>query len=181
VAFSSLPVLAYGVLEQTFPPDILMKYPILYKLNRGNKMLQVKRIILWLFFAYFEAAVMFFPLLASWSLFESIGHGFGLGAFSLTLSGNVLTVISLKILVDSRHCTTVFFAAIILSIALFVACMALFSYFIIERNFIALTYANVLSAPSMWLFLLFTTVTALLPDFLLHYLNENKILGMQAV
>jgi len=47
--FTSVPILLYGLLEQNYNAEKLMKRPYLYKLNRNNYLMSRQQFTVWLF------------------------------------------------------------------------------------------------------------------------------------
>lgn len=47
--FTSVPILLYGILEQDYQADQLLKYPQLYKLHKRNYLLSKTQFLLWMF------------------------------------------------------------------------------------------------------------------------------------
>jgi phospholipid-translocating ATPase len=46
--YTSVPVVIYGLSEQTFPEETLLKNPELYRLNRANHEMKWYRLLIWL-------------------------------------------------------------------------------------------------------------------------------------
>ena len=46
--YTSVPVVIYGLSEQTFPEDVLLKNPELYRINRANHEMKWYRLLIWL-------------------------------------------------------------------------------------------------------------------------------------
>ena len=53
--YTSVPVVVYGLSEQTFPQKILLENPELYRLNRGNHEMMWYRMLLWLLVGLWHA------------------------------------------------------------------------------------------------------------------------------
>jgi phospholipid-translocating ATPase len=53
--YTSVPVVVYGLSEQTFPEKTLLDNPELYRLNRGNHEMKWYRILMWLLTGFWHA------------------------------------------------------------------------------------------------------------------------------
>lgn len=49
VIFTSFPIMIYGLFEQNYSADILLRKPYLYRLNQGNYLLSMQKLFLWIF------------------------------------------------------------------------------------------------------------------------------------
>lgn len=47
VIFTSLPILVFGLLEQDYSADRLLRYPYMYKIYKKNYLLSKKQFYLW--------------------------------------------------------------------------------------------------------------------------------------
>ncbi len=175
--YALFPVLAYGALEKTFPAEVLLKNPQLYALNRGNSLLNCKQLFLWLFIALYESAAVFFPSYLAWSTVYK--EGFDGWSFGLFLAGTILTVVSFKILIDSRYWTVIFLSAIIISLVLFI-CITMIISQVWTTSSIYLSYPRILRSPGLWALFLLCLAIAILPDVLLQYMYDSRAVAMLA-
>lgn len=49
VIFTSFPIMMYGLFEQNYSADTLLRKPYLYRLNQGNCLLSMQQLFLWIF------------------------------------------------------------------------------------------------------------------------------------
>lgn len=48
IVFTSMPVLAFGLLAQDYSASKLINYPQYYTLNKKNRLLSINQIIIWM-------------------------------------------------------------------------------------------------------------------------------------
>ena len=175
--YAILPVLAYGALEKTFPAEVLLNNPQLYAINRENSLLNCSQLVVWLLIALYESVAVFFPTYLAWSMFDP--EGLDLPSFGLFLAGTMLTVVSFKILIDSRHWTVIFVGSIVVSLALFIS-ITMFISQNWANSSIYLVYLPILSSPGLWMLFTICVCLAILPDVLLQYMYDTKAVAMLA-
>ncbi len=175
--YAMFPVMTYGALEKTFPSAVLMENPQLYAINRHNKLLSIGQLLLWLTVGLFESAAVFFPTYAAWSTFDL--EGFDSWSFGLFMAGTMLTVITFKILIDSRHWTFLFVASVALSFALFVSATMFISEVWVASD-IYLIYPRIVSSPGLWSLFVICVSFAILPDILLQYMYDSRAMVLLA-
>ncbi|KAL7979542.1 hypothetical protein Chor_004700 [Crotalus horridus] len=99
ICFTSLPIVAYSLLEQHVPIDVLMTFPKLYLNVSDNAMLQLKPFVYWTFLGLFDGCVFFF---GAYFLFQSAsiednGKMAGLWTFGTMVFTVLVFTVTLKV------------------------------------------------------------------------------------
>uniref|UniRef100_A0A3Q1LWW8 Phospholipid-transporting ATPase n=1 Tax=Bos taurus TaxID=9913 RepID=A0A3Q1LWW8_BOVIN len=103
ICFTSLPILAYSLLEQHINIDTLTSDPRLYMKISGNAMLQLGPFLYWTFLAAFEGTVFFFGtyfLFQTTSLDEN-GKVYGNWTFGTIIFTILVFTVTLKLALDT--------------------------------------------------------------------------------
>lgn len=72
IFFSSCPIFFYGLTEQPYSADVLMRDPLLYKKNRKNNLMTFKKFLPWLISAMWHSVVAYFLPYLSWGNFDEM-------------------------------------------------------------------------------------------------------------
>uniref|UniRef100_A0A4W3J8E7 Phospholipid-transporting ATPase n=1 Tax=Callorhinchus milii TaxID=7868 RepID=A0A4W3J8E7_CALMI len=104
ICFTSLPILAYSLLEQHINMEALKKEPSLYRNIANNAMLQWKPFLYWTFLGLFNGLVFFFGtyFLCNNSILENSGQVFGNWTFGTVVYTALVFTVNLKLALDTR-------------------------------------------------------------------------------
>ncbi|KAM6125106.1 phospholipid-transporting ATPase IG [Phoenicopterus ruber ruber] len=107
ICFTSLPILAYSLLEQHINIDRLTSEPQLYMKVSDNAMLQWRPFLYWTFLGAFEGLVFFFGVyfLFQNSSLEDNGKVFGNWTFGTIVFTVLVFTVTLKLALDTRFWT----------------------------------------------------------------------------
>uniref|UniRef100_A0A8C3V0G5 Phospholipid-transporting ATPase n=1 Tax=Catharus ustulatus TaxID=91951 RepID=A0A8C3V0G5_CATUS len=107
ICFTSLPILAYSLLEQHISIDTLTSDPQLYMKVSDNAMLQWRPFLYWTFLGAFEGLVFFFGVyfLFQNSSLEDNGKVFGNWTFGTIVFTVLVFTVTLKLALDTRFWT----------------------------------------------------------------------------
>uniref|UniRef100_A0A803TW24 Phospholipid-transporting ATPase n=1 Tax=Anolis carolinensis TaxID=28377 RepID=A0A803TW24_ANOCA len=177
ICFTSLPIVAYSLLEQHVHIDTLMAFPKLYLNVSDNAMLQLKPFLYWTFLGLFDGCVFFF---GTYFLFQDASiQDNGKVIFLLITAGNwtfgtmVFTVlvftVTLKLALDTRYWTWMNHFVIWGSLIFYV----FFSFFwggiiwpFLKQQRMYHIFAQLLSSASSWLAMFCLIFVSLLPEIL---------------
>uniref|UniRef100_H0UUX6 Phospholipid-transporting ATPase n=1 Tax=Cavia porcellus TaxID=10141 RepID=H0UUX6_CAVPO len=144
ICFTSLPILAYSLLEQHIHIDTLTSDPRLYMKISGNAMLQLGPFLYWTFLAAFEGAVFFFGtyFLFHTASLEENGKVYGNWTFGTIVFTVLVFTVTLKPFLKQQR-----------------------MYFI---------FAQMLSSVSTWLAVILLIFISLFPEILLIVLKNVR-------
>ncbi|EMP35362.1 Putative phospholipid-transporting ATPase IG, partial [Chelonia mydas] len=173
ICFTSLPILAYSLLEQHINIETLTSDPRLYMKISDNAMLQWKPFLYWTFLGTFEGLVFFFGVyfLFQNSSLEDNGKVFGNWTFGTIVFTILVFTVTLKLALDTRFWTWMNHFVIWGSLAFYV----FFSFFwggIIWQPFLKqqrmyFIFAHMVTSISAWLAIVLLIFISLFPEILL--------------
>ncbi|XP_007949918.1 phospholipid-transporting ATPase IG [Orycteropus afer afer] len=181
ICFTSLPILAYSLLEQHINIDTLTSDPRLYMKITGNAMLQLGPFLYWTFLAAFEGTVFFF---GTYFLFQTssledngkVNRTYGAIYFRISIYESSC-VVSLQLALDTRFWTWINHFVIWGSLAFYV----FFSFFwggiiwpFLKQQRMYFVFAQMLSSVSTWLAIVFLIFISLFPEILLIVLKNVR-------
>ncbi|XP_055294189.1 phospholipid-transporting ATPase IG isoform X8 [Moschus berezovskii] len=179
ICFTSLPILAYSLLEQHINIDTLTSDPRLYMKISGNAMLQLGPFLYWTFLAAFEGTVFFFGtyfLFQTTSLDEN-GKVYGNWTFGTVIFTVLVFTVTLKLALDTRFWTWINHFVIWGSLAFYV----FFSFFwggiiwpFLKQQRMYFIFAQMLSSVSIWLAIILLIFISLSPEILLIVLKSVR-------
>ncbi|XP_023591243.1 phospholipid-transporting ATPase IG isoform X7 [Trichechus manatus latirostris] len=179
ICFTSLPILAYSLLEQHINIDTLTSDPRLYMNISGNAMLQLGPFLYWTFLAAFEGTVFFFGtyFLFQTSSLEDNGTVYGNWTFGTIVFTVLVFTVTLKLALDTRFWTWINHFVIWGSLAFYV----FFSFFwggiiwpFLKQQRMYFVFAQMLSSVSTWLAIVFLIFISLFPEILLIVLKTVR-------
>uniref|UniRef100_A0A8B9QN50 Phospholipid-transporting ATPase n=1 Tax=Apteryx owenii TaxID=8824 RepID=A0A8B9QN50_APTOW len=177
ICFTSLPILAYSLLEQHISIDTLTSDPQL-KVS-DNAMLQWKPFLYWTFLGAFEGLVFFFGVyfLFQNSSLEDNGKVFGNWTFGTIVFTVLVFTVTLKLALDTRFWTWMNHFVIWGSLAFYV----FFSFFwggviwpFLKQQRMYFVFAHMLTSVSTWLAIILLIFISLFPEILLIVLKNIK-------
>ncbi|KAM5195408.1 phospholipid-transporting ATPase IG isoform 2-T4 [Hipposideros larvatus] len=180
ICFTSLPILAYSLLEQHINIDTLTSDPRLYMKISDNAMLQLGSFLYWTLLAAFEGTVFFFGtyFLFQTSSLEENAKVFGNWTFGTIVFTVLVFTVTLKLALDTRYWTWINHFVIWGSLAFYV----FFSFFwggiiwpFLKQQRMYFVFAHMLSSVSTWLAIVLLIFISLFPEILLIVLrNVNR-------
>uniref|UniRef100_A0A672VE07 Phospholipid-transporting ATPase n=1 Tax=Strigops habroptila TaxID=2489341 RepID=A0A672VE07_STRHB len=188
ICFTSLPILAYSLLEQHINIDTLTSDPQLYMKVSDNAMLQWRPFLYWTFLGAFEGLVFFFGVyfLFQNSSLEDNGKVFGNWTFGTIVFTVLVFTVTLKLALDTRFWTWMNHFVIWGSLAFYV----FFSFFwggviwpFLKQQRMYFVFTHMLTSVSTWLAIILLIFISLFPEILLIMLwwlmadNPDQQLG----
>uniref|UniRef100_G7Q1U4 Phospholipid-transporting ATPase n=1 Tax=Macaca fascicularis TaxID=9541 RepID=G7Q1U4_MACFA len=179
ICFTSLPILAYSLLEQHINIDTLTSDPRLYMKISGNAMLQLGPFLYWTFLAAFEGTVFFFGtyFLFQTASLEENGKVYGNWTFGTIVFTVLVFTVTLKLALDTRFWTWINHFVIWGSLAFYV----FFSFFwggiiwpFLKQQRMYFVFAQMLSSVSTWLAIILLIFISLFPEILLIVLKNVR-------
>ncbi|KAM4106762.1 hypothetical protein ACB094_04G089800 [Castanea mollissima] len=169
VFFTSLPVIALGVLEQDVSPDLCLKFPMLYQEGVQNLLFSWFRFLCWAFNGVLTATLIFF--LCSHAIeqpaFRKGGEVAGLDVLGTLMYTCIVWVVNCQIALSINYYTLknhIFIWGSIIAWYIF-----LLAYGAMNPNISTTAYKVFIEAcapaPSYWLLTLFVVITCLIPYF----------------
>lgn len=178
VIFTSFPIMMYGLFEQNYSADTLLRKPYLYRLNQGNCLLSMQQLFLWIFLGSWHAIVIFFMpytyiLINPVTLYNNTP--IEQWTFSILVFHLVTLIANLQILLRSSYWTIPLILVVLFSQLIFVA-------FAVTHSFIPIRYDGdmlrvfiiLVSSITFWLLTIVVVVTCLIPDYLLLTYNNYR-------
>ncbi|XP_074864274.1 phospholipid-transporting ATPase IG isoform X1 [Carettochelys insculpta] len=179
ICFTSLPILAYSLLEQHINIETLTSDPRLYMKISNNAMLQWKPFLYWTFLGTFEGLVFFFGVyfLFENSSLEDNGKVFGNWMFGTIVFTILVFTVTLKLALDTRFWTWMNHFVIWGSLAFYV----FFSFFwggiiwpFLKQQRMYFVFAHVVMSVSAWLVIVLLISISLFPEILLIVFKNAK-------
>ncbi|XP_039730711.1 phospholipid-transporting ATPase IG isoform X4 [Pteropus medius] len=179
ICFTSLPILAYSLLEQHINIDTLTSDPRLYMKISGNAMLQLGPFLYWTFLAAFEGIVFFFGtyFLFQTSSLEENAKVYGNWTFGTIVFTVLVFTVTLKLALDTHFWTWINHFVIWGSLAFYI----FFSFFwggiiwpFLKQQRMYFVFAQMLSSVSTWLAIVLLIFISLFPEILLIVLKNVR-------
>uniref|UniRef100_A0A8D0AMA4 Phospholipid-transporting ATPase n=1 Tax=Sander lucioperca TaxID=283035 RepID=A0A8D0AMA4_SANLU len=188
ICFTSMPILAYSLLEQHICMEVLLDNSTLYREIAKNAMLRWGPFLYWTLLGVFHGLLFFFGVryLFSNPALQDNGQVFGNWSYGtivftvlvFTLEANILTCRTLTLLaLDTRHWTWINHFVIWGSLAFYM----FFSFFwggiiwpFLKQQRLYFVFANMLSSVSAWLVIILLILLSLLPEILLVVFRKPR-------
>ncbi|KAI4885360.1 hypothetical protein NFI96_014332 [Prochilodus magdalenae] len=179
ICFTSMPILAYSLLEQHIAIEILLDNATLYREIAKNAMLRWGPFLYWTVLGVFQGLLFFFGVryLFSNPALQDNGQVFGNWSYGTIVFTILVFTVTLKLALDTRHWTWINHFVIWGSLAFYV----FFSFFwggiiwpFLKQQRLYFVFANMLSSVSAWLVIILLILLSLLPDILLVVLRKPK-------
>ncbi|XP_067373672.1 phospholipid-transporting ATPase IG isoform X3 [Channa argus] len=171
ICFTSMPILAYSLLEQHICIDVLLENAILYREIAKNAMLRWRPFLYWTLLGVFHGLVFFFGVRCLFSnpALQDNGQVFGNWSYGTIVFTVLVFTVTLKLALDTRHWTWINHFVIWGSLAFYV----FFSFFwggiiwpFLQQQRLYFVFANMLSSVSAWLVIILLILLSLLPEIL---------------
>ncbi|XP_019718866.1 phospholipid-transporting ATPase IG isoform X3 [Hippocampus comes] len=172
ICFTSMPILAYSLLEQHISIQALLSNAPLYREIRKNAMLRWRPFLYWTLLGVFHGLVFFFGVRCLFrnSALQDDGQVYGNWSYGTIVFTVLVFTVTLKLALDTRHWTWINHFVIWGSLAFYV----LFSFFwggiiwpFLRQQRMYFVFATMLSSLSAWLVIIVLIVLSLLPEILL--------------
>ncbi|XP_051513935.1 phospholipid-transporting ATPase IG-like isoform X2 [Myxocyprinus asiaticus] len=179
ICFTSMPILAYSLLEQHISIKILLDNATLYREIAKNAMLRWRPFLYWTVLGIFQGLLFFFGvrLLFSNPALQDNGQVFGNWSYGTIVFTVLVFTVTLKLALDTRHWTWINHFVIWGSLAFYV----FFSFFwggiiwpFLKQQRLYFVFANLLSSVSAWLVIILLILLSLLPEILLVVLRKPR-------
>ncbi|XP_036424985.1 phospholipid-transporting ATPase 11C isoform X4 [Colossoma macropomum] len=179
ICFTSMPILAYSLLEQHIAIEILLDNATLYREIAKNAMLRWGPFLYWTVLGIFQGLLFFFGVryLFSNPALQDNGQVFGNWSYGTIVFTVLVFTVTLKLALDTRHWTWINHFVIWGSLAFYV----FFSFFwggiiwpFLRQQRLYFVFANMLSSVSAWLVIILLILLSLLPDILLVVLRKPR-------
>ncbi|MGH0162492.1 UNVERIFIED_CONTAM: hypothetical protein FKN15_072072 [Acipenser sinensis] len=179
ICFTSMPIVAYSLLEQHICIESLLENASLYRGIAKNAMLRWGPFLYWTLLGLFEGLVFFFGV---YQLFwnpalADNGQVFGNWTFGTIVFTVLVFTVTLKLAMDTRHWTWVNHVVIWGSVAFYIS----FSFFwggiiwpFMKQQRLYFVFANMLSSVSAWLIVILLIVVSLLPDIVIGVFRQPQ-------
>ncbi|KAL4631648.1 phospholipid-transporting ATPase 11C-like isoform X1 [Arapaima gigas] len=179
ICFTSMPILAYSLLEQHICIEVLLENATLYRQVAKNAMLRWCPFLCWTILGVFQGLLFFFGVhsLFGNSALQDNGQVFGNWSFGTIVFTVLVFTVTLKLALDTRHWTWINHFVIWGSLAFYV----FFSFFwggiiwpFLKQQRLYFVFANMLSSVSAWLVIILLILLSLLPDILVVVLRKPQ-------
>uniref|UniRef100_A0A671UPX9 Phospholipid-transporting ATPase n=1 Tax=Sparus aurata TaxID=8175 RepID=A0A671UPX9_SPAAU len=179
ICFTSMPILAYSLLEQHICMEVLLDNAPLYREIAKNAMLRWGPFVYWTFLGVFHGLLFFFGVrfLFSNPALQDNGQVFGNWSYGTIVFTVLVFTVTLKLALDTRHWTWINHFVIWGSLAFYV----FFSFFwggiiwpFLRQQRLYFVFANMLSSVSAWLVIILLILLSLLPEILLVVFRKPR-------
>uniref|UniRef100_A0A3Q3EY65 Phospholipid-transporting ATPase n=1 Tax=Labrus bergylta TaxID=56723 RepID=A0A3Q3EY65_9LABR len=179
ICFTSMPILAYSLLEQHICIEVLLDNATLYRDIAKNAMLRWGLFLYWTLLGVFHGLLFFFGVrfLFSNPALQDNGQVFGNWSYGTIVFTVLVFTVTLKLALDTRHWTWINHFVIWGSLAFYV----FFSFFwggiiwpFLKQQRLYFVFANMLSSVSAWLVIILLILVSLLPEILLVVFRKPR-------
>ncbi|XP_053284176.1 phospholipid-transporting ATPase IG isoform X2 [Pleuronectes platessa] len=172
ICFTSMPILAYSLLEQHICIQDLLDNATLYRVIAKNAMLRWRPFLYWTLLGVFHGLLFFFGVrfLFSNPALQDNGQVFGNWSYGTIVFTVLVLTVTLKLALDTRHWTWINHFVIWGSLAFYVFFSFLWGGTIwpfLSQQRLYFVFANMLSSVSAWLVIILLVLLSLLPEILL--------------
>uniref|UniRef100_A0A6I8S9Y8 Phospholipid-transporting ATPase n=1 Tax=Xenopus tropicalis TaxID=8364 RepID=A0A6I8S9Y8_XENTR len=186
ICFTSMPILAYSLLEQRINIEILSSNPKLYMRISDNAMLQWGPFLYWTLLGAFEGLVFFFGVyfLFQNPALEGNGQVYGNWSFGTMVFTILVFTVTLKLALDTRYWTWMNHLAIWGSLAFYV----IFSLFwggiiwpFLKQQRMYFVFSHILTSVSIWLGIILLIFVSLYPEIVLILVKNLKTANQKRI
>ncbi|XP_057443138.1 putative phospholipid-transporting ATPase 9 [Lotus japonicus] len=169
VFFSSLPVIALGVLDQDVSARYCLKFPILYQEGVQNILFSWRRILSWMLNGFISAIIIFFFCTKAMGIqaFDEEGRTAGKDMLAATMYTCVVWVVNLQMALAIRYFTLIQHVFIWGSIAFWHLFLLAYGALppSISTNAYKVFIETLAPSPSFWIVTFFVAISTLIPYF----------------
>ncbi|XP_053129386.1 phospholipid-transporting ATPase IG isoform X3 [Hemicordylus capensis] len=178
ICFTSLPIVAYGLLEQHVHIDTLMTFPKFYLNVSDNAMLQWKPFLYWTFLGLFDGFVFFFGayFLFQDNSIDTSGKMSGNWSFGTMVFTVLVFTVTIKLALDTRYWTWFNHFVIWGSLIFYIIFSFFWGGFIWPMNQQRMfhVFAHLLACVTVWLAIFFLIFLSLFPEVLIIVFRNTK-------
>uniref|UniRef100_UPI00358E0955 phospholipid-transporting ATPase IF-like isoform X2 n=1 Tax=Myxine glutinosa TaxID=7769 RepID=UPI00358E0955 len=170
LCFTSLPILAYGLLEQYQTMSTLQNFPILYRKISKNALLAWRPFIGWTLHGLYHAFIFFFGsllLLGDSIASRYYGQVFGHWMLGVLVCTNLVFTVNLKLALDTRYWTWVNHFVIWGTLTFYVVFSLFyggFHWLFLHDQAMHGVFLSLLSSMQVWLLVPLILIACLVPD-----------------
>ncbi|CAL8114228.1 unnamed protein product [Orchesella dallaii] len=165
IFFSSIPILIFGFTEQPYSSETLLSQPHLYKRNRKNSLMTVKKFLPWFLSSLWHSLACYYLPYFSRDNFDNMND---ISTFGTIVFTGVIVATNCKMAVETKYLTWWFLASQIFSYVSYLFFAGMFSEVDLRPGVLAGEFRHVffmmLSSVCFWLLMLLVGVTSTLPD-----------------
>ncbi|XP_008214118.1 probable phospholipid-transporting ATPase IF isoform X1 [Nasonia vitripennis] len=177
IFFSSVPILVYGIIEQNYPDEKLLKFPQLYQLHKKNYLLSPSQFLLWIFMAIWQTCTIYFishyHYIYNPILFD--GTPADHWCFSTCIFHLVTLVINLQLLVLSSYWTIPFALSIITTELFFFAFTFFYSFWNLQYDGnMYRVFPRLMLSPTFWILTVLVITICLIPTYALVMYQNSR-------
>uniref|UniRef100_H3DHF5 Phospholipid-transporting ATPase n=1 Tax=Tetraodon nigroviridis TaxID=99883 RepID=H3DHF5_TETNG len=179
ICFTSMPILAYSLLEQHISINYLLDNSTLYREIGKNGMLRWRPFLHWTLLGVFHGLLFFFGVRSLFSnpALQVDGQVFGNWSYGTIIFTVLVFTVTLKLALDTRHWTWINHFVIWGSLAFYI----IFSFFwggiiwpFLRHQRLYFVFANMLSSVSAWLVIILLILLSLLPEILILVFRKPR-------
>ncbi|XP_055911136.1 phospholipid-transporting ATPase IF isoform X2 [Eupeodes corollae] len=176
VGYTSVPIFFISLTEQLFTQNELMNKPELYMRNTNNKQLHWPYFLQWVAFGIYHAVIIFYFAYGLFTINDvllNVGQPAESSVFGTLLIQLVVVVVNLKLWLQSKFYSYWYIVTIWGSILLFIT--TTIAYNVIDIRYdsdIYWSYNKLLCSIPIWLLVILTIVTCLMPDFTIRVCKD---------
>nr|XP_031846306.1 probable phospholipid-transporting ATPase IF isoform X1 [Nomia melanderi]XP_031846314.1 probable phospholipid-transporting ATPase IF isoform X1 [Nomia melanderi] len=174
--FTCLPIVLYGILEQDYSANVLLRFPYLYKMYRHNYLLNTKQILLWSFLGIWHAIAIYFMTQVTIRInpiFLYNNTPVDQWTFSTFIFHIVTFVANIQVLLHSSYWTLPLVLSVVLSEVVFLLFSICYSLVHVRYDGdMLMVFPKILSSISFWLLTLVILIVCLTPDYLILTYNR---------
>ncbi|ODN03512.1 putative phospholipid-transporting ATPase IH [Orchesella cincta] len=174
IFFSSVPIFVFGLTEQPYSAETLLSQPHLYKRNRKNSLMTVKKFLPWFLSSLWHSVVVYYLPYLSWNNFDNMND---ISTFGTIVFTGVVVVANCKMAVETRYMSWWFLASQLFSYASYLFFAGMFSEVDLRPGLQAGEFHHVffsmLSSVCFWLLMLLVGVTATIPDIIFAVVRHS--------
>ena len=201
IAYTSIPIFVFGLLEQNIGSKRLLKEPHLYKKITRNKLLSIREFCIWFTEAVWHSLVTFFGFYFFWSVYCNVFSKDYLEewSFGFSVYQSVVVVTNLRLCLQSRYWNGFFIGSIIFSFIAFLT-LTFFVQGVRAVPFIANLFLDpnvsdfpgrpehlplsfdtywvvfhVMASPGIWVATFAVVVASLIPDITFSVLRKTRL------
>ncbi|XP_076237899.1 phospholipid-transporting ATPase IF [Calliopsis andreniformis] len=176
--FTSMPILVYGLLEQDYSADKLLRYPYMYKMYKNNYLMTGTQFLIWTLLGFWHTLVAYymphcFIYINPVALYNNTP--IDQWTFSVLVSHLVTLMANLVVLLNSSYWTWPFVLTVTFSELIFLAYA--FIYSLIHAKYdgdMLRVFQMLTSSVTFWLLTAIVIVICFIPDYLLITYNSYR-------
>ncbi|KAJ6664063.1 hypothetical protein lerEdw1_008278 [Lerista edwardsae] len=180
IVYTSMPVLAMGLLDQDVNEQDCLDFPKLYAPGQQNLLFNKRIFFICIAHGIYTSFVLFFiPCGSFYGLVEQDGKNIGdYHSFAVTISTSLIIVVNVQIALDTSYWTCINYFFIWGSIAVYFASLFVMhsnSLFKLSPNYYPFVgnADNTLDQTNIWLIILLTTVISIIPVITFRFMSKD--------